>query len=82
MAKKLKNTIIVLMFEPLNWYEKGDVGYIISGQITFKCFGEYEIFSTWSGTLFDSIVTELKEKLTINSSKAKSMDINFEKILL
>ena len=62
-ASEAKKTMIVLMFEKLEINEIGSVGFIISPLTRFNCYNDKNIFYTWSGPVFDSILKSLNNCL-------------------
>lgn len=66
-ASEAKKTMIVLMFEKLEINEIGSVGFIISPLTRFNCYNDKNIFYTWSGPVFDSILKSLNNCLKLES---------------
>ena len=69
-ASESKKTMIILMFERLQINEIGSVGFIISPLTRFNCYNDKNIFYTWCGPIFDTILKSVNNCLNgITESK-------------
>jgi len=72
-ASESKRPIVVLMFQDLPINELGSVGFIIGPLLRHNCFNDINIFHSWSGDCFNSILKSINSILNKRSNSAPNL---------
>jgi tetratricopeptide (TPR) repeat protein len=75
-ASDSKKPIVVLMFQDLPINELGSVGFIIGPLLRHNCFSDINIFHSWSGDCFNSILKSINSLLNKRSNSAPNLHKN------